>query len=427
MSKSRNRLGVLLATILGVGLYSQSAAAAITIVVDRNYPTTCQAASKKTQTIQAAVNMAIAAKQPATILVCPGTYPEQVTITHTPDYGPIITLKPTSTTAGPVTIAAPSTGLVPNYTSAAYGRVAAQFLVYGYAQVTVTNIVIDGSGALCPGTQGADRSAGIMFSNVGDPATSNWEAGTVRFMTVQNLLPTFAAACGPSDGILAENSFITMNDNKIHDVNDIGILEYAGNAQIDRNEITNTLGNGLFAGIYLTGPDGCQDGACAHPVDVSLNNISQTKVYGIALVNGTNNVYVGVNQFSPTVSTGVYLSAAHNNIVNKNTINFPWGGIELDNGSANNLIEYNTINWCNFACILDKASHGGNTLESNKFLSSANYGLWTYFPADDAVYSTFNQGIPVAVCNATDPSAIPLSDVPAWEAINGRSYCAVAP
>src|SRR5262249_9784200 len=48
MSKSRNCLGVLLATMLGVSLYAQNAAAAITIVVDANYPTTCQAAAKKT-------------------------------------------------------------------------------------------------------------------------------------------------------------------------------------------------------------------------------------------------------------------------------------------------------------------------------------------------------------------------------------------
>src|SRR5262249_11540166 len=179
--------------------------------------------------------------------------------------------------------------------------------------------------------------------------------------------------------------FIVMNDNKIHDVNDTGIREYAGNAQIDRNEITNTLGNGLFAGISATGPDGCQDGACAHPVDISLNKISQTLAYGIALTNGTNNVYVGQNTFNPTVSTGIYLSNAHDNSVVKNTINFPWGGIELDNGSANNLLDHNTITWCDFACILDKASHGGNTIESNSFQSSVNYGLWTYFPANDAV------------------------------------------
>jgi len=420
---TRNCLSVLAAVGMMVAT-AESARAATTIVVDSRYPTVCQTATKKTKTIQAAVDMAIAGKVPATILVCPGTYPEQVAITHTPDYGPVLTIKGTQTTTGPAIITAPTNGLVPNFASAAFGNVAAQFLVHGEAQVSVSYLTIDGSGAGCPGMSGADRTAGIMFANVGDPATSTWEAGTVRFMTVQNLLPTFQAECGHSDGIIAENAFIVMNDNKISDVNDIGILEFAGNAQIVRNQITNGF-NGLFAGIYMTGPDGCVDSACAHPIDVSLNQITNTKEYGIALVNGTNNVTVDRNVFNPAVSTGVYLSGAHDNAVVVNTMNFPWTGITLDNGSSNNLIEGNILKSCNFACIKDKASHGGNTIDWNDFLTSANYGLWNYFPSNDDVYGTLNQGVPVAVCNATTSVEITLADVPHWELVNGQSYCAV--
>jgi hypothetical protein len=106
-------------------------------------------------------------------------------------------------------------------------------------------------------------------------------------------------------------------------------------------------------------------------------------------------------------------------------VNFPWTGIALDNGSSGNLVEGNILKSCNFACIKDKASHGGNTIDWNDFLTSANYGLWNYFPSDDDVFSTLNVGVPVEVCNATDVVEITLADVPHWELVNGKSYCAV--
>src|SRR5262249_10749064 len=56
-------------------------------------------ASRHYTTIQEAINASIASTNPAIILVCPGNYPEQISIGYgvNPDYEPVITIKSATT------------------------------------------------------------------------------------------------------------------------------------------------------------------------------------------------------------------------------------------------------------------------------------------------------------------------------------------
>ncbi len=372
----------------------------------------CQPSIPKTRrytTIQAAVDASIDAAVPATIYVCPGVYPEQVTIANTPDYEPIITIQGSNLTSGPAVIAAPSTWT--GYYSQVYGWTTAQVLVSGTTGVTIKNITVDGAGscASLPDVGVPAISAGVMFVNNGNPETSNVEAGTIQFVESRNQVPVYQPDCGFGAGILAENAYIKINDNVIHDVDYAGILEYGGNAQILRNTISNT-----YTGILST---------AAHPVDVSLNVLSGMN-YGIVLENGTNNVEVDKNTFGPSMSIAIYLHGAYGNYVRSNTITNPWVGISVegvypDLPASDNLVESNKVSNCGWACLSDSISWvGRNRFDNNTLTNSAAYGVWLWYVADflqngtapdpppppyldwDSIYSNPMTSVPIKICHA---------------------------
>jgi parallel beta-helix repeat protein len=411
----RKLSGVVLAAG-AIGLFAQDAmAASITRVVGTlKDPVTgaeqCQPSVPKTKrytSIQAAVNASLADRTTSTIWVCPGRYPEQVFIHNTPDYSPIMTLQGSNLASGPAVIAAPAGSLNP-FASANYGSVAAQVLVTDATGVTIKNMEVDGTGLGCSDTP---FTAGVMFANNGNPATSHTEAGTIQFLNVHDQLPT----CGLSAGILAENAYIKITDNTIRNVTWSGILEYGGDAVILRNTIGTTSNATVYTGIRST---------AAHPTDVSLNVIAQVYI-GILLEQGTNSVQVDKNTISPTVSTGIYLQAAYNNFVRWNNISNAWAGIVLDGGpifaapnNSNNVVTGNNISNCGYACIEDSQSGGENRIYSNTLTNSASYGIWLWYVADflqngtapgpppapftdwDSIYSNVNVNIPIRICHA---------------------------
>jgi len=261
--------------------------------------------------------------------------------------------------------------------------------------------------------------AGVMFANNGNANTSNTEAGAIQFTNVHDQLPQIQEGCGFSAGIVAENAYIKINDNTIHDVNYSGILQYGGNATMLRNTISNSTFR-FMTGIRST---------AAHPIDVSLNVISNVNV-AILLENGTNSVQVDKNKISATVSTGIYLHGAFNNYVRWNTVNSAWTGISLDGNvsqagwpSSGNLVEGNVVSNCAYTCIADSWSSGSNRIDGNKLTNSLSYGIWLWHVADfnsngiapapppppfsdwDSIYSNTNTQIPIQICHATfDPA-----------------------
>jgi len=385
--------------------------------------------AKRYSTIQAAVDDTINLyKLPATIWVCPGSYPEQVKIHNTATYQPIITLQGSNLTSGAARITVPTTWTT--FSSTIYGSVAAQLLVTDTTGVTIRNLEVDGSGGCPTGDAGAPPPfmAGVMFAKNGNPNTSSTEAGTIQFTNVHDQLPQIQEGCGLSAGIVAENAYIKINDNTIHDVNYSGILQYGGNATMLRNTISNSTFRPI-TGIRST---------AAHPIDVSLNTISNVNV-GILLENGTNSVQVDKNNISTTVSTGIHLHGAFNNYVRWNTVNSAWTGISLDGSgfsqggppSSGNLVEGNVVRNCQYTCIADTWSSGSNRIDGNKLTNSLYYGIWLWYVADfdqngtapapppppfldwDSIYSNTYAQIPIQICHATYDSTIGWGCAPA--------------
>ena len=128
-------------------------------------PATCQPGGAHYSTIQAAVN-AVQLLSGSTVLVCAGTYPEQVVITST------LILKGPTDGSGPAVITVPAGGLLPNAVSPRFGPVAAQVLVANASTVKVLDIAVNGAGGTCP-TPGANQTVGIQYLNVGLPADIN--------------------------------------------------------------------------------------------------------------------------------------------------------------------------------------------------------------------------------------------------------------
>jgi hypothetical protein len=366
-------------------------------------------AARRYTTIQAAVDASIASASAATIWVCPGVYPEQVKIGMGVDYEPIITLQGSNLTAGPAVIAAPATWTP--YFSKVYGWTAAQVLVTDTKGVTIKNLVVDG-GSACPSLPSIGAPsliAGVMFVDNGDPVTSTTEAGVLRFVEARNIVPIYRPDCGFASGIVAQNSYMEISDNIIHDVSYGGILEYGGNAEMLRNTISHT-----YTAIRSTG---------GHPIDVSLNVISES-YYGIVLEYGANGVQVDQNTFNPSVSTAIYLLGAFGNYVRNNTIKNPWVGVAVEGVYPNwptsaNLVEGNKISNCGFACLSDSISWvGTNRFDNNTLTNSAAYGVWLYYVADflengtspepplppyldwDSIYSNPSKSVPIQVCHA---------------------------
>ena len=365
--------------------------------------------ARRYTTIQSAVDASIASASAATIWVCPGVYPEQVKIYNGPNYEPIITLQGSNLTDGPAVITPPATWTA--YNSQVYGPTAAQVLVTDTKGITIKNLVVDGGGAcpVLPGVGAPALVAGVMFVNNGDPVTSTTEAGTIRFVEARNIVPVYRPDCGFAAGIVAQNSYMVIDDNNIHDVSYGGILEYGGNAEMLRNTIAHT-----YTAIRSTG---------GHPVDVSLNVISES-YYGILLEYGANGVQVDENTFNPSVSTAIYLLGAFGNYVRNNTIKNPWVGVAVEGVYPNwptsqNLVEGNKISNCGFACLSDAISWvGTNRFDNNTLTNSGAYGVWLWYVADflengtapnpplppyldwDSIYSNPSTNVPIKVCHA---------------------------
>lgn len=210
---------------------------AATVVVG---PSTCHPGPTHFSTIKAAVGSVSAG---STVLVCPGTYHEQVDITEA------LTLKGIQNgTSDQVVVFPPSGGLSANATSDQGMPVAAQIVVsQAPGTVNISNITVDATGnglpANCPSTIGP---VGIFFQN---------SPGTVSNMTARNQNGT---SCG--HGIWIEggtaNPTVKVLNNSVHDVDttDIFAESNASSPQLSVTITGNVVnGSGAAMGISLVG------------------------------------------------------------------------------------------------------------------------------------------------------------------------------
>jgi parallel beta-helix repeat protein len=245
------RAFVRLLAILAIGFFGLAwcqAAKAGTVEVG-----SCKKGLTSYTTIQKAVNAAPAG---SIIDVCPGNYPEQVSITKN-----LTLIGVLAGTADAPTVAPPSGGLVTNATDPSGGNpVAAQIVVSSPAtSVTIEHLTVDGKGNKLTGCDGSGSSVplmvGIYYQNV---------SGTITQNAVRNQLQDTADQNCPNGlGIYVESgggatTTVTVSNNTIHSYQQNGIT-------------ANGYGDGS-AGPSVTIENNSVDGA-ASTSDAAKNGI----------------------------------------------------------------------------------------------------------------------------------------------------------
>lgn len=260
-------------------------------------------------TIQGAV---VSVPPSSTILVCPGIYREQVTISQP------LTLRgqAISNMDRPV-IALPPNGITGNVTSIVFptNSYAAQVLVQNVnppGPVSIIDITVDGSGdnSGCAGFYGL---AGIFFTS-----------GTSGSVTGNTVRGQKDAGCGV--GIWAETAAaapqkITIGNNSVHDFDDDGIVALSNQnpptltANIEKNVVT---ASGDAVGIFTIGIGGTITGNAVTGTAIGINewDFFQTTP-GITISGNTAaDIQSGTGKISGE-GTGIFVRAGSTASMNK--------------------------------------------------------------------------------------------------------------
>jgi parallel beta-helix repeat protein len=255
----------------------------------------------------------------------------------------------TDGTGNAAVITVPGGGLVQNGTSVSFGPVAVQLLVENTVGVTVSNLIVDGTGANCP----ANRNVGIGVFNVGSP-NDGTTAAKIQSVVVRN-----EQAC-LGDGVLADTSYATITSSEIHDINQTAIDAYNAKYTITNNSIQR-------AGAYGI---------------VLINNASGSVVSGNNVSNGTT----GILSESPNAATitsnsvlnnyyvGIWTWYAFHQTVTNNVVSNSWWPLIIT-GGLSNTVQNNKISDALYDGILDYSSFGGNIITKNT-VNEAYFGIF---------------------------------------------------
>jgi parallel beta-helix repeat protein len=341
-------------------------------------PSSCMPNKTHYSTIQSAVSAVPAG---STVFVCPGTYPEQVTIDS-----PVTLSGVTSGTGEAAVITVPAAGLVPNSTSAEEGPTAVQLLIENTVEVTIGGITVDGTGAGC--VTGANRVFGVQFLNVG-ASQDGTAAGKIQNSVVRNLLDT----CTLTDGIEAENSYVTISNNEVHDVDITAIGTYGGQANISNNSMQNSQNSivvELSAAANIVGGNVGSNLVPSPPY---------TQTVGIWI--DTSKATVSSNTIANLVNGyAFYLPDDTATIVTGNKANYAFVGIYLNNTTGSTSVKTNIVSSTTYG-IADTTTGGGNVITGNT-VNEATYGIYDSGTVGDTVTpnTLFN------VVTTVDPGAI---------------------
>ena len=331
----------------------------------------------------------------STIQVCPGVHAEQVVISKS------LTLKGiTVGNSGYPVITQPSGGFVTNaysLDSLFWGLgtpMAAQILIQGGANVTLSNLTFDAAGlssALCSpftlvvGVLAQNASAtlndvsvknqlnmcgggegGIGIGVLSQNDTASPTTLTVKNSTFVNTAQAFEADGATVTSTVTGNSFLGSSSSSLN-----AITIENGNSTIESNDISDfnypaagTNVGGSSWGIFLN---------CTPGGTVTGNIIANTQV-GIYLSDGctTNGVSLTNNTISNAPLVGIFAGAT-NGLVQGNHIRSSMTAIRFPAG-ASNLVENNVINDACAAYGSDPTA-GTTTLTGNTIFNAVNVSL----------------------------------------------------
>ena len=303
-------------------------------------------------TIQAAVN----APGVTTVEVCPGTYPEQVTITAN------LTLKGiASGTSDAAVVVVPAGGLKANGVTDIFGDpTAAQILVQN-ATVTISHITVDGANDGL--TDCSVDAIGIYYQNA---------SGTITDNAVRNvLLPPALQGCQDGLAINVDSttgSSVTVSNNSVRNYDKNGItasgpgdgspgpnVTVTGNTVIGLGATTVIAQNGIQVSYGATGK-------------VTLNNV-------------IDDIYINPPGCASTCtgSSGILIYGSTGITISDNTVESTQLGIVPVTASASltangTIVKSNRIGGTQIYDAIDLCSDG-NTAESNVIYGSAQSGI----------------------------------------------------
>lgn len=434
----RNKHSVCL-SLVGMLVLGISSVAHATPPPHTIYVGTCHSGSSAT--IQAAV---IGVAPGGVVDVCPGIYPEQVTITQ-----PLTLTGVTSGTGAAAVVVPPAGGLLQNATDIFANPVSAQIFVQNTSGVTIKNLTVDGSGNNITGCV-PTTFEGIYFQS---------SSGTISHNVVRNQFQTdFADYGGCQNGLainvesLTTSSDVTVSANSVRAFQKNGITAtgsatgtgapgpvvlitgnyIVGLAATAMNWQTGGVAaeNGIQVGFGATGtvtkntvsdtiwgPDTSSDtGDAASGILIYASEgfaITSNKVnssqFGIVTVtdptygtaDGTN---ISLNLVAGTqIFDAVDLCSSGNTAESNTIFGSTESGIHIDDtcgsGSSNTV----TSNVINEACagVLLGANNSGNTVSANTYDNVVNTTLGgdsctapTYAPAGRKVASTSHSARP---------------------------------
>lgn len=325
-------------------------------------------------TIGAAVD---AVPSASTIYVCPGTYPEQVSIV-----GKQISLVGVQSATATPTITPPAGGLVANATSLTSGNpIAAQILIQSAPGLSnISNLSVDGSGNNVTGC--LPNVMGIYYQN---------SSGAVNHVATRNqLLDPSDQGCQNGLGIFVQSgnggtSTVTVSASSVHSYQKNGItgnepgttITVTGNTVVGLGPTTGAAENGIQIGFGATGkiqnnttlddiwaPDTFSD-----PGDAAAGIL----IYASQNVTTSGNT-VGNTQFGIAYVSDPTAGPADNGIITGNKVSAThiFDAIDLCNNT--NTVTGNIINSADEAGIhLDSTCSGTgntNTVKSNTVTES---------------------------------------------------------
>jgi parallel beta-helix repeat protein len=265
-----------------------------------------------------------------------------------------------------------------------------QLLVENTVLVTVTNLTIDGTGAGC--VAGADRVFGLEYYFVGTPVDGT-AGGRISNVVVRNELDT----CTLTDGIEIDNSYITISNNEVHDIDITPIGTRGGQVNISNNNIQNAL-NGIVlasstAANIVTG----------NTISNIGPSVGFTTPVGLWIDTSTATVTKNTVSGAPG-GYGIYLpSTAAGTNVNGNKAAGTFIGVYMVNSTASTLVQSNTVANTTYA-VADLSTGGGNNITKNT-VNEAYYGVYTGGATTDTLTPNtfFNVVVTVDPNPLTDP------------------------
>jgi parallel beta-helix repeat protein len=298
----------------------------------------CRAGSQYT-TIQAAINAADAG---STVQICPGTYPEILTISKN------LTLKGVASGKNnDVVITVPPTGVPQNQSSGIFGKLAAQVYILK-ANVNLSNVTIDGGGGT---TCSVDvHQVGVLFQAAGG--------------SMMNSSVVDAPQCGePISAFLDLTSNFNFTNNYLSACYGVCLeVDYGSNTTATNNLMNSVAPS--FAGIEVQQLGG--------PATISENVLGGGYYFSIESQSSSSVTITGNTMTAAPGGFGVGVFAGTQVLVSGNKVSGGYAGVYLDDSGVpgGNTVAKNTV--INATCGFNPATtNTGDTISGNMYLSVA--------------------------------------------------------